>query len=138
MKNISFNKLKSSAIISYAILIFVIFLSIGFSAFSNQLNVKDISASVRVNADIRITSANLSGAYNEAYSTSLDYNKTNINGTAILPNEDSYIDYVVNIVNLGKVEMCIKDFTLSNDNLDYELIDYNLGDKLSVIEEETT
>lgn len=138
MKNISFNKLKSSAIISYAILIFVIFLSIGFSAFSNQLNVKDISASVRVNADIRITSANLSEAYNEAYSTSLDYNKTNINGTAILPNEDSYIDYVVKITNLGKVEMGIKEITLNNDNLDYELIDYNLGDKLCVIEEETT
>ena len=138
MKNIGFNKFKSSAIISYAILIFVIFLSIGFSAFSNQLNVKDISASVRVNADIRITSANLSEAYNEAYSTSLDYNKTNINGTAILPNEDSYIDYVVKITNLGKVEMGIKEITLNNDNLDYELIDYNLGDKLCVIEEETT
>ena len=138
MKNIGFNKFKSSAIISYAILIFVIFLSIGFSAFSNQLNVKDISASVRVNADIRITSANLSEAYSEAYSTSLDYNKTNINGTAILPNEDSYIDYVVKITNLGKVEMGIKEITLNNDNLDYELIDYNLGDKLCVIEEETT
>ena len=137
-KNIGFNKLKSSVIIIYAILIFVICLSIGFSAFSNQLNVKDISASVRVNADIRITSANLSEAYNEAYSTSLDYNKTNINGTTILPNEDSYIDYVVNIVNLGKVEMGIKEITLNNDNLDYELIDYNLGDKLCVIEEETT
>ena len=137
-KNIGFIKLKSSIIISYAILIFVLFLSIGFSAFSNQLNVKDISASVRVNADIRITSANLSEAYNEAYSTSLDYNKTNINGTAILPNEDSYIDYVVKITNLGKVEMGIKEITLNNDNLDYELIDYNLGDKLCVIEEETT
>ena len=136
MKNIGFNKFKSSAIISYAILIFVIFLSIGFSAFSNQLNVKDISASVRVNADIRITSANLSEAYNEAYSTSLDYNKTNINGTAILPNEDSYIDYVVKITNLGKVEMGIKEITLNNDNLDYELIDYNLGDKLCLLEEE--
>ena len=137
-KNIGFNKLKSSVIISYAILIFVIFLSIGFSAFSNQLNIKDIIASVRVNADIRITSVNLSEAYNDAYSTSLDYNKTNINGTTILPNEDSYIDYVVNIVNLGKVEMGIKEITLNNDNLDYELIDYNLGDKLCVIEEETT
>ena len=65
-KNIGFNKLKSSVIISYAILIFVICLSIGFSAFSNQLNVKYISASVRVNADIRITSANVAEAYSDA------------------------------------------------------------------------
>ena len=58
-KKIGFNKLKSSVIISYAILIFVICLSIGFSTFSNQLNIKNIIASVRVNADIRITSVNL-------------------------------------------------------------------------------
>ena len=137
-KNIGFNKLKSSVIISYAILIFVICLSIGFSAFSNQLNVKYISASVRVNADIRITSANLSEAYSEAYSTSLNYNKANISGTAILPNEDSYIDYAIKITNLGKVKMGIKEITLSNDNLDYELVDYNLGDKLCILEEETS
>lgn len=135
-KNVGFKKFKSFVISSYAILIFVVCLSIGFSAFSNQLNVKDISASVRVNADIRITSVNLSEAYSEAYSTSLNYNKANINGTAIFPNEDSYIDYAIKITNLGKVEMGIKEITLSNDNLDYELIDYNLEDKLCVLEEE--
>lgn len=136
-KNIGFNKHKSYIIISYTFLIFIICLSIGFSAFSNQLNIKDISVSVRVNADIRITSVNFEGSYSEAYSTSLNYNKTNINGTAILPNEDSYIDYAVKITNLGKVEMGIKEITLSNDNLDYELVDYNLEDKLCVLEEET-
>ena len=136
-KNIGFNKYKSYIIISYVVLIFIICLSIGFSAFSSQLNIKDISASVKVNADIRITSVNFEGSYSEAYSTSLNYNKTNINGTAILPNEDSYIDYAVKITNLGKVEMGIKEITLSNDNLDYELVDYNLEDKLCVLEEDT-
>ena len=138
IKNFGFGRLKLSVIVSYTILIFVICLSIGFSAFSNQLNVKDISASVKVKADIRINSVNLKEAYNNAYSTKLNYNKTNINGTVILPNEDSYVDYLVNIVNLGKVEMGIKELTLNNDNLYYELIDYNLGDKLCVIEEETS
>ena len=136
-KNIGFNKYKSYIIISYVVLIFIICLSIGFSAFSSQLNIKDISASVKVNADIRITSVNFEGSYSEAHSTSLNYNKTNINGTAILPNEDSYIDYAVKITNLGKVEMGIKEITLSNDNLDYELVDYNLEDKLCVLEEDT-
>ncbi|MDD6879230.1 MAG: hypothetical protein PUD59_03255 [bacterium] len=137
LKRNYFNKFKSSIISSYSVLMFVLCLSIGFSAFSDKLNIKDISASIRVKADIRITSVNLSDAYSGAYSTSLNYNKTNINGTAILPNEDSYIDYEVKITNLGKVEMGIKDFSLSNDNLDYELVDYNLEDKLCVLEEET-
>ena len=136
-KNIKFNKIKLAVISSYIILIFVICISIGFSAFSNQLKIEDIGASVRVKADIRITSVNLSEAYNEAYSTSLNYNKTNINGTAILPNENSYIDYEVKITNLGKVEMGIKEITLNNDNLDYELVDYNLEEKICVLEEET-
>lgn len=136
-KNIGLNKFKPSVIIGYTILIFVLCLSIGFSAFSSQLNVKNISASVRIKTDIRITAVNLSEAYSDAYSTSLNYNKTNINGTAILPNEDSYIDYDIKITNLGKVEMGIKEITLNNDNLDYELIDYNLGDKLCILEEET-
>ena len=135
-KKIGLNKIKSSVIISYSILIFVICLSIGFSAFSNKLKIKDINASVRVKSDVRVTSVNLLEANSEAYSTSLNYNKTNINGTAILPNEESYIDYVVNIVNLGKVEMGIKEITLNNDNIDYELIDYNLEDKLCILEEE--
>ena len=83
-KKIGLNKIKSSVIISYSILIFVIFLSIGFSAFSNKLKIKDINASVRVKSDVRVTSVNLLEANSEAYSTSLNYNKTNINGTAIL------------------------------------------------------
>ena len=137
IKKIGFNRCKLYIIISYVILIFVICLSIGFSAFSEQLNIKNIIASVRVKSDIRVTSVNLEDAYNGAYSTSLNYNKTNINGTAILPSEDSYIDYIVRITNLGKVEMGIKEITLSNDSLDYELIDYNLEDKLCILEEET-
>ena len=137
IKKIGFNRYKSYIIISYVILIFVICLSIGFSAFSEQLNIKNIIASVRVKSDIRVTSVNLEDTYNGAYSTSLNYNKTNINGTAILPSEDSYIDYIVRITNLGKVEMGIKEITLSNDSLDYELIDYNLEDKLCILEEET-
>ncbi len=137
IKKISFNRYKPHIIISYVILIFVISLSIGFSAFSEQLNIKNIIASVRVKSDIRVTSVNLEDAYNGAYSTSLNYNKTNINGTIILPSEDSYIDYIVKITNLGKVEMGIKEITLSNDSLDYELIDYNLEDKLCILEEET-
>ena len=137
IKKIGFNRYKPYIIINYVILIFVICLSIGFSAFSEQLNIKNIIASVRVKSDIRVTSVNLEDAYNGAYSTSLNYNKTNINGTAILPSEDSYIDYIVRITNLGKVEMGIKEITLSNDSLDYELIDYNLEDKLCILEEET-
>ena len=71
-------KPKNYIISSYIILIIVTGLSIGFSSFNNELSIQDISATVKINADIRITSTYQEDAYNGAYSTSLDYNVNNI------------------------------------------------------------
>lgn len=123
-------KSKTFIISSYIILIFVIGISIGFSAFFNELNINDISAIIKVNADIRVISVYQTEAYADAYSTSLDYNVNNINGMITLPNEDSYIDYSVKIINIGNVEMGIKEINLDNENLDYEISNYTLGEKV--------
>ena len=88
LRNIKIIKPKNYIISSYIILIIITGLSIGFSSFNNELSIKDISATVKINADIRITSTYQEDAYNGAYSTSLDYNVNNINGIITLPNED--------------------------------------------------
>ena len=137
LRNIKIIKPKNYIISSYIILIIITGLSIGFSSFNNELSIKDISATVKINADIRITSTYQEDAYNGAYSTSLDYNAHNINGIITLPNEDSYVDYSVKITNIGNVEMGIKEFNLSNENLDYEISNYTLGDKLCSDESES-
>ena len=137
LRNIKIIKPKNYIISSYIILIIITGLSIGFSSFNNELSIKDISATVKINADIRITSTYQENAYNGAYSTSLDYNVNNINGIITLPNEDSYVDYSVKITNIGNVEMGIKEFNLNNENLDYEISNYALGDKLCSDESES-
>ena len=136
-KNIRNKKTKIIIISSYVFLFLVLGLSIGFSAFFNELGVKNISAIVRVKADIRITSVSQVDSYSDSYSTSLDYNVSNINGVVTLPNEDSYVDYNVRIVNLGNVEMGLKAVSSDNENLDYELIDYTLGNRLCSDEDST-
>ena len=131
-------KSKMFIISSYIILIIVTGISVGFSAFFSELSINDISAIIRINADIRVTSVNQVETYADAYSTSLDYNVNNINGMITLPNEDSYVEYSVKITNIGNVEMGIKEITLNNENLDYEISNYTLGDKLCSDESESS
>ena len=142
MKNmfsrINKSKIKITIIACNIILFVVAGLSIGFSAFNIELGIRNILATVKVKADIRVIGVSQKDSSEGAYSISLNYNKTNINGTAILPNADSYIDYDINIANIGNLEMGIKNITSENENLDYELLNYNLKEKICVETEEGT
>ena len=142
MKNmfsrINKSKIKITIIACNVILFAVVGLSVGFSAFNIELGIRNILATVKVKADIRVIGVSQKDSSEGAYSISLNYNKTNINGTAILPNADSYIDYDINIANIGNLEMGIKNITSENENLDYELLNYNLKEKICVETEEGT
>ena len=54
------------------LLCIVIFLSIGFSAFQNDLSIENISATVRIDKDIRVMKVGVDST-NEATSYSEDY-----------------------------------------------------------------
>ena len=132
------SKIKITIIACNVILFAVVGLSVGYSAFNIELGIRNILATVKVKADIRVIGVSQKDSSEGAYSISLNYNKTNINGTAILPNADSYIDYDINIANIGNLEMGIKNITSENENLDYELLNYNLKEKICVETEEGT
>lgn len=142
MKNmfsrINKSKIKITIIACNVILFAVVGLSVGYSAFNIELGIRNILATVKVKADIRVIGVSQKDSSEGAYSISLNYNKTNINGTAILPNADSYIDYDINIANIGNLEMGIKNIISENENLDYELLNYNLKEKICVETEEGT
>ena len=132
------SKIKITIIACNVILFAVVGLSVGYSAFNIELGIRNILATVKVKADIRVIGVSQKDSSEGAYSISLNYNKTNINGTAILPNADSYIDYDINIANIGNLEMGIKNIISENENLDYELLNYNLKEKICVETEERT
>ena len=112
------------------VLLLVVFITIGFSAFQSSLDIGSIAATFRINKDIRITKISLDSATNNAISNWQDYNTTSISTNIDLPSRNSTITYEVEITNLGNIEMGILGISGLPSNLDYELTNYTLKDEL--------
>lgn len=108
--------------ISISIFISIFFLSIGFSSFSSNLLVGDISAKVRVQKDIRISSNTVKSVSQDTVVFYNEYNVKNTEYGITLPYSDSYAIFDVGIKNLGNVEMGIKSITGLNNRLTYEIV----------------
>ena len=81
---------------SIIVVIIVVFLSVGFSAFLNQLFIDDISLNVRVDRDIRFSGVRVDSV-NDATSYYEDYNVSNISGRLGL-NSDSLFMKLIFII----------------------------------------
>ena len=81
---------------SIIVVIIVVFLSVGFSAFLNQLFIDDISLNVRVDRDIRVYGFRVDSV-NNATSYYEDYNVSNISGRLGL-NSDSLFMKLIFII----------------------------------------
>ena len=112
------------------VLFIIMLLSIGYSAFTTKVQIGDISANVRIKADIRITGISINSFKSNAVSSYEDYNVSNITSGVFLPNVDSEITYKIDITNLGNAEMGILSITGIPDNMEYSLVNYNLKDKI--------
>lgn len=104
-------------------------ISIGYSAFSNKLSINNIKVNFRIKEDIRITSF-LVVDYKDAVSYINEYNKDNVSGSINLSNSDSYIKYKVEVTNIGNSMMSISSITIDNNDLEYIISGYNIGDML--------
>ena len=121
---------KYKTLIIPIILCIVVFLTIGYSAFSTELGINEISAIVRVQKDVRIDGISLSSVTGNATSQYEEYNVKNIFSSISLPNNNSSVTYDVVIHNLGNVEMGILDITDLPSNLKYSISNYNLKEPL--------
>ena len=108
----------------------VLLLTIGFSAFKETLYINGMFADVRIPADIRVTGISVNGNTSGAISNSENYDVKSIVGNITLPQSDSSITYRVQITNFQGPEMGIFNLTGLPDNLDYELKDYTLKEKI--------
>ncbi len=119
----------SKALYAFVIGISIILMTIGFSSFQNDLKIDELSANVRVEKDVRIMGVQTYET-NDAISNYEEYNVSNITSGLVLPNEDSYIIYNVDVYNLGNVMMGIKSLTINNDMLDVSVLNYDLKSPL--------
>ncbi len=113
----------------FVIVLAVLGISIGYSAFSERMLIEGVVADVRVEKDIRITNVSIEAVEGEALAKYADYNTTNISSSITLPNELSTITYRIEVTNLGNIEMGLKDIKGLPENLTYEIINYNLEEK---------
>ncbi len=127
---ILYQRLFNIQTIPIIVAIFVVLLSIAYSAFGTTLNIGGIAVDVRIEAYIRVTGISVDSYTNAAISSYEEYNVSNISMGVNLPNSDSTITYKVDVTNFGNVEMGI--FAINNlpSNLEYELSGYTLQDKL--------
>ena len=112
------------------IVLTVVFMSIGYSAFNRELLVNEIGATIRITSDIRISGVSIENTTNNAISSSENYNINSILSDIKLPNENSTITFKVSVTNFGNANMGIYSITGLPNNLDYELSDYTLKSKI--------
>lgn len=108
---------KMMIIFSFLVIFVVSLIGIAYSAFSQNLAINNITSSIRVVKDIRITDISVSNYSNGVVSME-DYNINNISTNIVLPNSDSYITYKVEITNIGNAEMGILNITGLPNNLE--------------------
>ena len=111
-------------------LLFIMLLSVGYSAFNVSLNVEDNVAYVRVKKDIRITDFAISKTNSNAISEYEEYNYDKVSTLVDLPNSDSSITYRVELTNIETAEMGIFEITRLQENLEYEVSEYTLRDRI--------
>lgn len=98
--------MKKNRILLIVIVLFcvVVFLTVGYSAFSDTLNITSTVAKVRIYKDIRVAGVTVSN--NGANVTNLDYSVDSISSDATI-SQGGTITYTVTVKNLGNVPMAI-------------------------------
>ena len=110
-KLIKERKISNLTIITSIIIMICLFLTVGYSAFSDQLTITDIVAHVRAFKLVRVNGVTT----NSGYVSNLDYNSKSILNTVNIPAGES-ITYSVTATNLGNVPVAVSEVSFSNGN----------------------
>lgn len=112
------------------VVILVLSISVGYSAFGSEMSISNIVSQVRVKSDVRVTSVVYSSNTANGMSTYDDYSISSIVAGVNLPSAESTITYKVSVTNFGNVEMGVSDITGLPENLTYSLSEYSLKEMI--------
>ena len=112
-------------------MIIVLGVTVGYAAVISETSISNIVAEIRTQKDIRITEVTLVPEQtSNTISNDLNYGINSITANATFNNQTSYITYKVKVTNIGNVDMGIAEITGLPDNINYELVNYTLKDKI--------
>ncbi len=107
----------------------VLAVTIGYSSLNKNLQLTG-EVSYRQKANMRITNLLLKNSDVSSELFSSNFTKEDLIIGFNLPTEESVVSYEVEITNFSDVEMGISDILELPENLDYEINDYALGEKI--------
>ena len=107
--------------ISFLVVLTVLFISIGYSAFSGTGVISNVGAKVKAQNDIRITGVTVSNPSASGSSSYEEFTKDTVTSSINLPNYNSKLVYNVEVTNFGNTEMVLKSITGLPSNLKYTL-----------------
>ena len=133
MKNKMIHSKKYILLLFFLVTTSVLFLSVGYSTFQQELLIEDIIAYVKPDMDVRITEAKIENVSNNAMAFNTEYNVSSIVSDLTLPESSSSVTFSVSAKNYGNVEVGIKNISLPpelEEILEISVVDYSVGDKL--------
>ena len=115
--------MKIRNVISIIILVLILTLTVGFSAFVSEMSISNLVAEVRLNENVRITGVSVVSSSNGGMN-SLDYDKDSILGNVNLKSSSATVTLEVEVTNFGNTVMGIESHSGSADNLVYAVSGY--------------
>ena len=113
--------MKVRNILSSIILILILTLTVGFSAFVSEMSISNLVAEVRLHEDVRITGVSVVSSVNGGMN-SLDYDENSIIGNINLKGANSTVTLEVEITNFGNTYYGIYGI-FNYDNVLYKQLD---------------
>ena len=142
--NISINKIFNKKSLPILILVSVLVLSIGYSAYSSTINITGIVGEVRAVKDVRITGVSetnnktLEGHSNSGSVFDLEYGINDIKARVIIDGPNAMQVLAITVTNFGNEEVGILSVNGLPSELNYEFIDYNEKEKICDVNDACT
>lgn len=124
--------MKIKNILSTIILVLILTLTVGFSAFVSEMSISNLVAEVRLNENVRITGVSVVSSSNGSMN-SLDYDEDSILGNVYLKVINSTLTLEVEVTNFGNAVMGIESHSGSTETLIYPISGYE--EKTSLCDE---
>ena len=121
--------MKIRNVLSTIILILVLTLTVGFSAFVSEMSISNLVANVRVEKDVRITGFSIDGGSMSGGLGELNWDADSIMLGDSINGKGDNISLEVTITNIGSAEVGIYDIVVP-EGIDFEITNYNMKSKL--------
>lgn len=120
-------KINNKFLLIAIVLLMILSISIGFSAFQNKLYISDTQLKIRLHENVRVSNVSIGKTNANAVSNYEDFNVSRLVGNVTLPSTSSYVLYKVDLTNYGNVKSGLLKINNNNTNVKYSICNSSGG-----------